>query len=427
MLLLPGTKYLRAAAALVMAATATFALVMAATATTATAQEVNRYALPELLKDKRLVNMTGIPVLSLNDQARKGVSVRGGIVWLKGVHFTEGTLEVDLRGKDAFLNSFLGLAFHGIDTTRHEIVYFRPFNFRYPDTARRRWSVQYVSMPDNSWPTLRKSHPLVYENAVNPIPDPADWFHATIVVSHGWISVFVNHASTPSLQVQELKPPEGDMLGLWSDGLSEDFANLQIIPLPGDPLTAAEQAKQQSQHGYTVVNRAFVENRGVCHMDQRYGEGIAWLDDKTLTNGDIEFEVRGRDAFQQSFVGFAFHGVDDTTYEAVYFRPFNFSSPDSLRRTHAVQYVAEPAYRWRRLRTEFPAKYERYLSHAPDPNGWFHVRIHLNGAAVSVFVNGATQPAMEVQSIVNTGGKRLGLWVGDGSGGDWKNMRVYAN
>ena len=36
-----------------------------------------------------------------------------GMVWLKDVGFTQGTIDIDLRGKNVFLQSFPGIAFHG--------------------------------------------------------------------------------------------------------------------------------------------------------------------------------------------------------------------------------------------------------------------------------------------------------------------------
>ncbi|HXL56395.1 MAG TPA: hypothetical protein VN958_09070, partial [Chitinophagaceae bacterium] len=152
-----------------------------------------------------------------------------GIVWLKDVSFSKGTIEIDLRGKDVFLQSFLGIAFHGIDTTTYDVVYFRPFNFKHTDTLRRKWSVQYMSMPDYDYDRLRKEHPLVYENAVTPVPDADDWFHATIVISDEWATVYVNHSATASLKVKLLNNRSSGMIGLWTSGLSEDFADLTLI------------------------------------------------------------------------------------------------------------------------------------------------------------------------------------------------------
>ena len=50
---------------------------------------------------------------------------------------------------------------------------------------------------------------------------------------------------------------------------------------------------------------------GVAHMNEAPGDGIAWI--KRFTEGTIELDIRGKDAFQQSFVGMAYHGIDDST------------------------------------------------------------------------------------------------------------------
>ena len=76
---------------------------------------------------------------------------------------------------------------------------------------------------------------------------------------------------------------------------------------------------------------------GAVHLSEKPGNGIAWIDGTDFTNGTIELDVRGRDVFQQSFLGIAFHGKDDKTYEAIYLRPFNFRSDDPARHQHAVQ------------------------------------------------------------------------------------------
>ncbi|MCW3119255.1 MAG: hypothetical protein JWM28_3337, partial [Chitinophagaceae bacterium] len=151
------------------------------------------------------------------------------VVWLKDIRFTDGTLGIDLRGKDVFLQSFLGIAFHAVDTARYDVVYFRPFNFRHEDDLRRKWSVQYMALPDNDYTILRKEHPLVYENAAQPVPQADDWFHATIVVKEDWITIYVNHSTEASLKVKKLNAIHSGMIGLWTSGPSGDFANLSII------------------------------------------------------------------------------------------------------------------------------------------------------------------------------------------------------
>src|SRR5437016_3013637 len=69
-------------------------------------------------------------VTRLVDGARRGVQLSAApgeaVALLPGVELTTGTIELDIRGKDVAQQSFLGVAFHGVDTSTHDAVYFRP-------------------------------------------------------------------------------------------------------------------------------------------------------------------------------------------------------------------------------------------------------------------------------------------------------------
>ena len=191
------------------------------------AQKERHYSLSGLLKKNQLVTTPGQQTQILENSLPGAISTKG-VVWFKGIRFTEGTIDIDLRGKNVFLQSFLGIAFHGRDISTYDVLYFRPFNFRHADSLRRKWSVQYMGLPDYPFDRLRKEHPLVYENAVIPVPEPDAWFHAKIVIRDKWITVYVNHSRQPSLHVHLLNDRTGGMFGLWDDDLSGDFANLTI-------------------------------------------------------------------------------------------------------------------------------------------------------------------------------------------------------
>ncbi|WP_295791704.1 hypothetical protein [Mucilaginibacter sp.] len=196
------------------------------TVLTADAQ-VQKYNLQQLLKDDRIVTVPSHQTKILEDN-KKGAITTKGIVWIKGIDFKQGTIDIDLRGKNIFLQSFLGIAFHGTDTTTCDILYFRPFNFKHADTSRHKWSVAYMHIPDNDFSRLRKEHPGVYENKVTPVPEMDDWFHATIAIKGKQLTVYVNHSATPSLTVTMLSDRQDGLFGLYSDGLTNDFANLEI-------------------------------------------------------------------------------------------------------------------------------------------------------------------------------------------------------
>jgi hypothetical protein len=175
---------------------------------------------------------------------------------------------------------------------------------------------------------------------------------------------------------------------------------------------------------YVVVNRSLNEDGKVVHLSAAEGDGKAWIRGMDFAEGTIEFDIKGKDVQQQSFVGFAFHGVNDSTYEAVYFRPFNFRSQDPVRKGHAVQYIAPPQYEWPVLRERYPNKYEQPVTPIPDPNDWFHAKIVVAAGKIEVFVNGNAEPSLVVAPLVHTSGRLTGFWVGNGSDGDWKNLRV---
>jgi hypothetical protein len=178
-----------------------------------------------------------------------------------------------------------------------------------------------------------------------------------------------------------------------------------------------------------VFNRDATALNGVpqkkgLHLNGKPFLGIAWIPDVDFTTGTIEFDVKGSDELQKSFVGVAFHGLNDSTHEAVYFRPFNFKSPD--RKNHSVQYISLPQYDWDILRSQFPGKYENTANPPPDPNDWFHVRIVVTASNITVFINNDPKPTLVVQPIKTAKGKKLGFWVGNNSPGEFANLRIIA-
>jgi hypothetical protein len=177
-----------------------------------------------------------------------------------------------------------------------------------------------------------------------------------------------------------------------------------------------------------IFNRtlsSFIDKKGnAVIFSEANGEGVAWLDGVSFANGVIELDIKGKDVLQQSFVGVAFHGIDEKTLDAVYFRPFNFRSTDSVRRIHAVQYISHPDFTWNVLRETQNAKYEKALPSAPDPNEWFHVKIIVDYPNVSVYVNNSLSPCLTVDKLNDRQTGKIGLWVGTTSGGEFANLVI---
>lgn len=171
----------------------------------------------------------------------------------------------------------------------------------------------------------------------------------------------------------------------------------------------------------TLINENNI--RGI-RLSKAYGEGIAWVNNLEFSEGTIEFDVRGEDTKQHSFVGIAFHAVNDSTFDAVYLRPFQFRETNETLRSHGIQYISLPEFTWRVLRAKFPDRYEHAVDPAPDPNGWVHVRLEIKANTIRTFINGNSQPALVVEKLTAVTSGRLGFYVADTSGGDFANLVV---
>ncbi|MBL0743160.1 family 16 glycoside hydrolase [Chryseolinea lacunae] len=187
------------------------------------------------------------------------------------------------------------------------------------------------------------------------------------------------------------------------------------------------QSKNTKPQTYTLVKASLTpyESDGrqgveLVAADQR--GGVAWLDGKTFSNGAIEFDVMGANKPGSSFVGIAFHAQNDSTYDGIYFRPFNFVAEKQLNRDHMVQYISMPQYDWSRLREERTGQFEKEIKPAPDPDKWFHARVEVTDDEVRVFVNRATTPALTVKKLNSNHSGKIGLWVGSNSFGRFANV-----
>lgn len=175
---------------------------------------------------------------------------------------------------------------------------------------------------------------------------------------------------------------------------------------------------------WTLYNREASVNDDIVHLDGQPLDGLLWLKDSDFCNGKIELDIKGEDLQGRSFVGLAFHGLNDSTFDAIYFRPFNFENPD--RNGHSVQYISHPLNTWRKLRTDFPEKYENPVSPVPDPDDWFHVTIIINYPEVKVFVNDSEEPSLVINQISQRKTGWIGFWVGHGSEGYFRNLELYS-
>lgn len=183
-----------------------------------------------------------------------------------------------------------------------------------------------------------------------------------------------------------------------------------------------------NQQNIGAVNRKATissnEGREEVTLNSQEGDGLGILKDHHFTDGTIEIELKGEDLAGRSFVGIAFNIQNDSTYEAIYFRPFNFSSEEKIRREHSVQYISHPVYTWRKLRTDNPGSFEAEYPNAGDPNDWFAIKIIVTEEEVKVVDKVSDSILLRVNRLEVPKSDRIGLWVGNNSKGEFRALRI---
>jgi hypothetical protein len=187
--------------------------------------------------------------------------------------------------------------------------------------------------------------------------------------------------------------------------------------------------KWHTEKKLTIVNREMEaviesENRFI-RFNEKGSEGIAWIPTTDFKNGVIELQMRGKDVLQKSFIGIVFHALNDSTYDAVYCRPFNFEVKDAIRKIHAIQYISHPIYTWKKLREERNGQYEKEIISPPDPNGWFTLKLVVENNLVKAFIDQSEHPSLTVEKLSNNETGRVGIFMGSGSGGDFKSVTIH--
>lgn len=185
---------------------------------------------------------------------------------------------------------------------------------------------------------------------------------------------------------------------------------------------SAQRAIDSVPENWTTYNSQVTFNGDVIYITNKgKGSALLWLNDADFKNGIVELDIKGKDANGQSFLGLAFHGLDDKRYDAVYFRPFNFKSTE--KKNNAIQYIDSPKNQWDVLRKKFPGKYESSVESVPDPNDWFHAKVMIDYPEVKVYVNDAREPTLVVEQISKRQSGRIGLWI-DSDDGSFKNLVI---
>ena len=198
---------------------------------------------------------------------------------------------------------------------------------------------------------------------------------------------------------------------------------LTLFTLPG----CSGKFVPLSRENLDPVNReitAIDREANSVALNNKVGDGMAVIEGVNFDVGTIEVEIKGEDIAQKSFVGIAFNIQNDSTYEAVYFRPFNFRAEEKTRRQHSMQYIFHPKHSWRFLRTNFEGKYEAEFPRKPDPNDWFKVYIKIDDKKVHVFDGDSKTELLVVERLTEQVSDKIGLWTGNDSKGEFRNLKI---
>ena len=154
------------------------------------------------------------------------------------------------------------------------------------------------------------------------------------------------------------------------------------------------------------------------------GDGLSYLKDVSFKEGTVNIELLGENNPGRSFVGFAFNIQNDSTYEVVYFRPFNFMAEEKLRKAHMVQYIYHPEFTWKKLRETRTGEFENEIVNPPDPDQWFRAKIEIEKNTVKVFVEDSEKAVLEIKRLTEIKSDKIGIWTGFNSSGSFRNLHL---
>lgn len=174
-----------------------------------------------------------------------------------------------------------------------------------------------------------------------------------------------------------------------------------------------------------AVNRTislYESSSDAIEMNAKNDDGLGILEDVEFEKGIIEVELLGENNPGKSFIGIAFNIQDDSTYEAIYFRPFNFVAEKQTRKDHMVQYIFHPEFTWRKLRNNRTGEFENEISDPPNPDDWFKAIIMIHENKIEVYINEIPEPVLSVDRLTSTKSNKIGIWTGSGSSGRFRNL-----
>ena len=166
--------------------------------------------------------------------------------------------------------------------------------------------------------------------------------------------------------------------------------------------TTINLGEKYKSNSFSTINRELsqlADDSGAVQLNAASGDGISILKDVSFDKGTVQIELLGENNPGRSFVGFAFNIQNDSTYEVVYFRPFNFVAEEQLRKSHMAQYIYHPEFTWKKLRETRTGEFENEIVNPPDPDQWFTAKIEIGKSTVKVYVNNSEDVTLEIKRL----------------------------
>lgn len=60
----------------------------------------------------------------------------------------------------------------------------------------------------------------------------------------------------------------------------------------------------------------------------------------------------------------------------------------------------------------------------PNPNGWFIMKLVIRDNAIEAFINQSEKPSLVIDKLSESREGKLGIFIGDGSGGDFYRITI---
>ncbi len=203
--------------------------------------------------------------------------------------------------------------------------------------------------------------------------------------------------------------------GLFWLGLS-----LVLISCATDSISLAEENLEITRREVLSYDKA----SNTISFNNDESDGLAILKNVSFETGIIDLEIKGENVQGKSFVGIAFNVQNDSTYEAIYFRPFNFLAEEQIRREHSMQYLAHPKNTWFYLRENFEGQYEAEFPRQPNPDDWFKVQVKVDDSSVQVWDPESNTELLKVGRLDQSKSDKIALWMGFDSKGSFRNLKI---